>query len=257
MNVLALYNLKGGVGKTTAAVNLASEAARDGHRVLLWDLDAQAAASWYLQHDQGLQKSSKKMLLGKQPLGREIVGTPVPGLDLLPADARHRHLDVLLAQKTDDRHHLKRLLAPLSEAYSLVILDCPPTFSRLSDNLFEAADIIAVPTVPTPLSLRAWEQLTAHLDRQKRPRKKLRPFLSLVDRRRPLHRQWCDTPPLILSRLAKAVIPYTSDCERMGEFRRPVAEFAPRGRATLAFRQLWRELSDALNKPGSSRKKAR
>ncbi|TVP56786.1 MAG: ParA family protein, partial [Halomonadaceae bacterium] len=178
MRVLALYNLKGGVGKTTAAVNLAAEAARAGHRVLLWDLDSQGAASWYLQHDQGLQKSSKKLLLGKQPIGREIVGTPVTNLDLLPADARLRHLDVLLAQKTDDRSHLKNLIKPLSEAYSLVVLDCPPSFSRLSDNLFEAADLIAVPTVPTPLSLRAWEQLTAHFDRQKRPRKILRPFLS-------------------------------------------------------------------------------
>ncbi|TVP56488.1 MAG: hypothetical protein EA349_07865, partial [Halomonadaceae bacterium] len=65
-----------------------------------------------------------------------------------------------------------------------------------------------------------------------------------------------EAPPLPLSRLANSSIPYTADCERMGEYRRPVADFAPRGRATLAYRKLWQELSDAMQKPKARKKSA-
>ena len=84
MKTGAIYSLKGGVGKTAAAVNLASEAALDGRHVLLWDLDPQGAASWYLGVDDPPEMSAKRIVSGKAPLGRYVQHTDQERLDVLP-----------------------------------------------------------------------------------------------------------------------------------------------------------------------------
>ena len=93
MKVVALHNLKGGVGKSSAAVNLAREANRDGLPVLLWDLDAQGASTWILGGENGLSRKVGKLLSGKSPLGEQVQHTPWERFDLLPADMRLRELD--------------------------------------------------------------------------------------------------------------------------------------------------------------------
>ncbi len=247
MRVLAFYNLKGGVGKTAAAVNVSWEAARNGMPTLFWDLDPQAASSWYLQHDQGLQRSARKLIRGRRPAGTEVRRTIWEYLDLLPGDLGYRHMDLLIEQAGGKPDALAELVRPFSEQYGLLVLDCPPNFSRLSDNIFRVADLLAVPVIPSPLSLRAWEQLTAHFKEQKLPRKRLAPFLSMVDRRRVLHRQWVDGGDNGLKRQLQAWVPYASDVEQMGIRQAPVATFAPRGAAAGAYCRLWAELRQRLD----------
>ncbi len=99
-----------------------------------------------------------------------------------------------------------------------------------------------MPVVPTPLSLRAWEQVRDYAGTGKRGRRLL-PFYSMVDRRRRLHREWLATPPEGLSGVAKAWIPYASAVERMGLERAPVGKLAPRSPAAAAFRALWEEVA--------------
>src|SRR5690606_7307322 len=110
---------------------------------------------------------------------------------------------------------LKRLLKPFSERYALAVLDCPPSLSHLADNIFEAADLVAVPVVPTFLSLRALEQVQVYFKQEGFDAKKLRPFYSMADRRRGLHRELIEQPPQAMSRALRAVIPYASMVERM------------------------------------------
>jgi len=247
MKVVALHNLKGGVGKTSAAVNLAREANRDGLPVLLWDLDAQAAATWILGGQTGLSHKVGKLLSGKSPLGEQVQHTAWERLDLLPADMRLRELDRILGDKADGDKHLKRLIAPFGEEYALMILDCPPGLSTLTDQLIRAADRILVPTIPSPLSVQAFTRMLEHLDLKKRQRERLSPFFNLVDRRRRLHSDWLHSPPATLGQTWESWIPYASDVERMSLENRPLADLAPRGRATLAYRRLWQELKGDLN----------
>ncbi|MCC5810949.1 MAG: ParA family protein [Ectothiorhodospiraceae bacterium] len=169
---MAFYNLKGGVGKTAAAVNVAWEAASSGVPTLFWDFDPQAASSWYLQHDDGLQRSAKKLIKGRRPVGAEVRRTAWEYLDLLPGDLGYRHMDLLIEQAGGKPDALADLVRPFAEQYALLVLDCPPNFSRLSDNILRVSDLLAVPTIPSPLSFRAWEQLREHFKEEGLPRKR-------------------------------------------------------------------------------------
>lgn len=240
MKTLALYNVKGGVGKTAAAVNLAWLAADSGLHVVLWDLDPQGAASWYLHGDAG-PAPDKSVWRGSSPLGRRIVETAHERLHLIPADLESRHLDVWLRKDDGSHDRLKALIEPLSEQYSLVVLDCPPSLSHVADNVFAAADRILVPTVPTHLSLRALMTLIDYFKASDLPRGRLKPFWSMVDRRRGLHRGLIEQPPRAMKDVCATAIPYSAAIERMGESRAPVVVSEPSSYAAECFRSLWDE----------------
>ena len=246
MKILAVHAAKGGVGKTAASVNLAYFAATSGLPTLVWDLDSQGASSWYL-HGQPGEEKTKKVLAGETPVGRLVKPTPYENLGIIPADFSYRYLDIMLKKVEPPREALRRLLKPFSETYSLAVLDCPPSLSHLADNVFTAADLVLVPVVPTWLSLRAFEQLRDHFKAEGFPVKKLRPFYSMADRRRGLHRELLEASPELMSHRMQAVVPYSSSVERMGERRAPVAAFAPSDDpALLAYAELWLETSKAL-----------
>lgn len=252
MKTLALYNLKGGVGKSAAAVNLAYFASSNEQRCLLWDLDGQAAASWYL-HGRPEDQRLRKLLEGDTPVARLVKPTPYQGLSLIPADFSYRYFDIMLKKVEPPRAALKRLLKPFAGAFDLAVLDCPPSLSHLADNIFEAADLIVVPVVPTFLSLRAFEQVEDYFRAQGFDAKKLRPFYSMADRRRSLHRELLEHPPRIMARRFHAVVPYSTMVERMGEHRAPIAAYAPsEDPALLAYAELWLEVAQALHLPHSA-----
>lgn len=244
MKTLAVYHLKGGVGKTAAAVNLAYLAAQARVPTLLWDLDPQGAASWYLRapaQDDTLKL--KKVVHGETPVGRLVRTTPFPGLDMIPAAFSYRYLDILLKKVEPPREALARLLRPFGEQYALAVLDCPPSLSHLADNVFTAADRILAPVVPTFLSLRALERVQGYLKEEKLGERKLRPFYSMADRRRSLHRALIDAPPSAMHQAFRAIVPYAAAVERMGEHGAPLPVFARAEHpAVQAYQQLWDEL---------------
>jgi cellulose biosynthesis protein BcsQ len=244
MKILAVYNIKGGVGKTAAAVNLAALAAESGLRILVWDLDPQAAATFYFRIKPKV-KGSRKLLKGKRELDDVVKGTDFDRLDLLPADFSYRNMDLLLGEAKKPTLQLLRLMRPLSEEYDLVVLDCPPSISLVSENIFRAADALLVPTIPTTLSLRTLQQLLDFMAGNKLD-VPVQVFFSMVDRRKRMHQE-------VMARdLGKAVqvldssIPYASDVEKMGIARAPLSSFAPRSAAGQAYRALWEELKGSL-----------
>jgi chromosome partitioning protein len=248
MKTLALYQLKGGVGKTSSAVNLAAMAAADGIQTLLWDLDPQAAASWYfdIAPPAGADKP-KQWLSGQTPIGRWVQRTAYDHLDLLPAAQSNRLLDVLLRKVEPPRRALAKLLEPFSEHYQLVILDAPPSLSHLADNILTAADRVLMPIIPGYLSWRTAEQVLHYAKEIEVPARKFEAFYCMVDRRRSLHREQLDAPPAAAMYLHPTAIPYASSVERMGAHRAPLAAFAPaEDPALLAFASLWMELRQRL-----------
>lgn len=246
MRVIAFYSPKGGVGKTAAAVNIAYLASRDQLPTLLWDLDPQGAAGFYLAGAQPLQgRKLSRLLEGRTPVARFVRENVYPGLDLIPSHPSFRNFDARLeGRKTD--FSLKKLLASLSEETSLVVLDCPPTMSRLTEQVLAVADQVYVPLVPTWLSLNSWQQLHAFVRRQKLPVRKLRPFFSMVDRRRKLHRELTESGAAGIERLLDVAIPYASVVERMGEQGQPLEVLAPATAAAAAYRQLWHHIRKDL-----------
>ena len=228
MKVVAVYNSKGGVGKTSAAVNLAWLAAAD-RRTLLWDLDPQAAATWLLRVKEKVKGGAGRLVQGKTDAVDLVRGTARPGLDVLPADASYRELELVLDDTKDPTRRIGKVLDGVKKSYEVVLLDCPPSWSLVTDGVLRAADVLLVPLVPSPLSLRTFEQLRADLPKGVR----VLPFFSMVDRRRTLHNTTVASVPGAVS------VPTASAVEQMAVHRTPLVDFAPTSPAAAAYGELW------------------
>ncbi len=246
MRVIGVYNIKGGVGKTSTAVNLAHLAAESGLRVLIWDLDPQAATTYYFRVQAKVRGGSKKMVRGKSELGDLIKGSDYPNLDLLPADFSYRKLDLLLDDSKHPTSQLSRLLDPLGCEFDLVILDSPPSISLLSENIFHVAEALLIPTIPTTLSLRTLEQLYDFLHKQQLQSLQRLPFFSMADRRKTMHQEMMQQLPRKYPEFLTSWIPYASDIERMGIHREPVTAFGRNTLAGRAYQRLWEEVIGRL-----------
>jgi chromosome partitioning protein len=244
--VLATYNIKGGVGKTSAAVNLAYLAAQEGAPTLLWDLDPQGASTYVFRVKPRVKGGGRKLVRGKSEVDTLIKGTDHELLDLLPADFSYRHMDLALADSKDPTSRLARVLAPLRYEYEYVFLDCPPSISLVSEGVFEAADALLVPIVPATLSSRTFDQLLRVVEDGGAGPQVLA-FLSMVDTRKRLHRELVESLQAEYSEVLTTAIPSASDVERMGAERTVLEQFAPHGRAAHAYRELWSEIRERLD----------
>jgi chromosome partitioning protein len=242
VKTLATYNIKGGVGKTASAVNLAYLAARDGLRTLLWDLDPQGAASYLLRVRPRVKGGGKALVRGKRSLEEAVKVTEFDGLDLVPADFTYRNLDLVLGETKKPTQRITRLLGPMADNYDLAVLDCPPGISLVSENVVHAADILLVPLIPTTLSVRTLEQLTEFVGELDHP-PTLIPFFTMVDGRKRLHREVIDDLRTHRDDLATTVVPALSLVEQMAVHRAPLPVFASRSRVTRSYEDLWAEVS--------------
>ncbi len=242
MRVLATYNIKGGVGKTATAVNLAFLAARSGTRTLVWDLDPQGATSFYFRIKARIKGGGKKLVQGDTDLDARLKATDYPGLDLLPADFSYRHLDLELDHTKNPVKQIARVLKPLAKDYELLIIDCAPSISLVSESVFRASDVLLVPTIPTPLSLRTLLQLLKSLQGLDTKRLGIYPFFCMVDRRKSLHRNTAELQAEIPIPFLETQIPYSSLVEQMGTRRAPLHTFARSSKPGKAYEDLWQEV---------------
>jgi cellulose biosynthesis protein BcsQ len=253
MAIIALYNIKGGVGKTATAVNLSFLAARDGASTLLCDLDPQGSATYYLRVRPSKKLNKKALLKGGKQIDDNIKGTDHDNLDLLPAKLSFRNLDIALDNLKKSRRRLSGILRPLTREYQHIVLDCPPNITLVSENVFYAADLVLVPVIPTTLAMLSFEKLRKFFKDKKLPQKKLRPFFSMVELRKKMHREIVEQASAN-ERFFQTRIPYLADIERMGIHREPVMCYSGNSRAGKAYLQLWGETRVLLEKSRPSAK---
>jgi len=240
MTVLALYNLKGGVGKTAAAVNLGYLSAAAGYKTLVWDLDPQGSASFYLNARTVTKNQTKKILAGDVDVRDAVQSSVFKNLWVLPSDISARNVDVLLDDLKKSRKKIKSLVNDLKE-YDVVILDCPPGISLLHENIFNAAKWIIVPNIPTTLSIRSYETVMEYFRNNDLDTSKVRCFFSMVDHRKNLHHE-------VMQKFFeekvffKSYLPYLSDVEKMGIHQKPLFEYANSSYAAKCYRDLWNEI---------------
>lgn len=241
MVTLALYNLKGGVGKTATAINLAYLAAKEGYKTLVWDMDPQGSSSFYLGVEATAKNESRKLLNSEMDLLDAVQHSAFDNLDIIPADISARHADVLLSEMKQSKKKLSSLLSGLQKEYAIVLLDCPPGISVLHDAVFYGADWILMPNIPTTLSIRSYETVAAYFKENELDRSKLKCFFSMVDHRKNLHHEVMGSfykDKVFL----KSYIPYLSDVEKMGINQAPLETFAASSYAAQCYRDLWKEV---------------
>ncbi len=246
MKIISFYNIKGGVGKTASAVNITFLAAAENKKVLLWDLDPQGAAGFYFSIQSSSSSWLKGVMKGKDDVREYIQKTDNEKLDLIPSDFSFRLLDIYLndIKKSDKR--FTNMFSKLKKEYDYVILDCPPGISLLSENILSLCDLILVPTIPTPLSLRTQEQLVDFCENIKVNTKKLLFFLSMVEIKKKLHLEHIEYFQKNISQLCKASIPSRSLIERMGLYKSPVTSAFPKSAESAAYKKLWKEIKKYL-----------
>lgn len=248
--VMAVYHLKGGVGKTAAAVNLAYLSATSGLKTLLCDLDPQSAATYYLRVKPKLKQARKVLLKGGARVSRNIKGTDYDGLDLLPADWSHRHLPASLERVRKSRGRLKAILAPFRVEYDLIVLDSPATATLLAENIFVASDLLLVPVVPSTLAARAYANLRVFIRRKGYDEDKVRAFFSMVEARKKMHRTTMAAMQEQFPGWLRTTIPYAAGIESMGSARAPLPAFLPAAAATGRYRELWKEIAGLMDGRG-------
>jgi chromosome partitioning protein len=240
MAVVAVYNSKGGVGKSTFAINLAWESAQQGHRTLLWELDGQGDSSWILSPD-GWTKATNasQFMLGSRNLLQQIHASKFPGLSLLDADASLKSTENFLLAFSRQQQ-LLRLFSELEEQFDVIILDCPPAFSEANRKVLLFAHLVVVPVVPSPLAERGLEKVRKFMTLHRGHHRPILPVFSMFDRRRKMHKLARDQNP------DWPVIAMASEIEQMAHLKLPIGEFSPLSSNGLAFAKLWRGIQRKL-----------
>lgn len=240
MASIAVYSVKGGVGKTTLAVNLAWASATISRRkTLLWDLDAANGSGFLLGVDAGKKRSADSVFSEKGDPAKLIRSTAYPGLDLLPADESIRTLDRQL-DRLGKKKRIARITEALGKSYDRIIFDCPPVLNELSAQVMRAADLVIVPLPPSPLSARAFEAVVEEVRGSGKGHPPILPVLAMLDLRRALHKAAREANP------GWPAIPLASAVEQCAVERKPVGAFAPRSPAARAMAQLWAAIEKKL-----------
>ena len=261
MKIVAIANQKGGVGKTTTAVNLGAALAETGHRILIVDLDPQANATSSFGLEGIDQISLYEPLLGEASITDNIVPTRRDDLFIVPADLDLAGAEVEIARMPNHLTRLAETLKPLhaDETFDFVFLDCPPSLGILMSNALAAADELLTPIQCEYFALEGLVKIVRLIeqviDSGANQRLELRGIvMTMFDARTKLSQQVvADVRKHFGERVYDTVIPRSVRLSEAPSFGKSILEYAPSGPAAQAYRALAREFMKRHDSPATPR----
>jgi chromosome partitioning protein len=252
MKTFAVVNQKGGVGKSTTAVNLSAALGEQGKRVLLVDLDPQGNATSGF----GLDRNQRELcvynaLLGDTPLEKIIEPVEVEGVFMVPATIQLAGAEIELVSAFSRESKLRTVLAPVKDDFDFVIIDCPPSLGLLTINGLTAAEGLLI---PVQCEYYALEGLTKLLDSVRLVRAQLNPGLdifgavmTMYDARTNLSKQVVDeVRDFFGDKVFNTVVPRSVRLSEAPSFGQPITLYDPTGRGARAYRRLAEEVIDRV-----------
>lgn len=246
--ILAIINQKGGVGKSTTAINLSAALGEMGKQVLLVDLDPQGNASSGL----GIEKAAVShciydVLLDDVPIENVIIPDVCPGLDVAPATINLAGAEVELVSEMARENRLKDAVCSMRGRYDYILIDCPPSLGLLTVNAFVAADKLLI---PIQCEFYALEGVTKLLESMKRVKTRLNPsldiygvLLTMYDNRTTLSRQVVDEVRAYFGKIVfNTLIPRTVKLSEAPSYGQPITQYDPRGKGSISYIELAKEV---------------
>ncbi len=246
--IIAIINQKGGVGKSTTAINLGAALGEMGKQVLLVDLDPQGNCSSGLGVEKSLiQQCIYDVLLNDTPIVDVIIPDIAEGLDIAPATINLAGAEVELVSEMARENRLKEAVGSMRGKYDFILIDCPPSLGLLTVNALVAADKLLI---PIQCEFYALEGVTKLLESMKRVKSRLNPtldiygiLLTMYDSRTTLSKQVVDEVREYFGRLVFSTpIPRTVKLSEAPSFGQPITQYDPKGRGSLSYIELAKEV---------------